>query len=376
METFRTDCDNYDQSVLAIKAIANVIRWNDSTKSFDPNSRAGVGRRLRTSVKNRVSPNTTVTPDLVVVRDKAGHLIEAKVAMSRDAKLRERRLLEIQKYDDELTGWPTDTATVKSHDIVLFLHYTRAVEVIDQLRALRSAKKFEMNRPFAVVSFVINDQRRLWLALELREGAMSDAGLNAKFRKVCSVAVENLSADPQLALMKLYDAPPPLPYLMNLVHETIVNMMSGDELEQLRDLGEVRRAVTLSVLRRAMADRCGCEQSGDGSPEIPQHSWLVDAMDAFMAMGWAQRPKADAAANGDSAADYTYVVKRRKQPMEQFLGHCADAMLEQRAKKAAEELAKQKSPPLAVEWVEPIAQNGSELLEDIAGPTVPGRTID
>ncbi len=316
IKALESECDSYDQTVQALKAVANEFCWDDKSRSSKLVESCFIGRRLDTSPDNRLSPSTTVTPDLVLrTGARRGILGEAKVALSDKPELREQRLRDLQKYDDKLIGWDTPDETVDGHDIVLVVHQSRAVPVCDQIRDLIEKKSIRFDMPFAVVSFTLSPQAQVWMALRLEHGSVTDLSKMEKLRKVVSISMEILARHPRLALTKIYDHPPPLPLMLNLMHETIMGQLTDEELQTLRYEHEVATSVRVDEIQQFIGKTFGPLQAGPRTPSVPQRSWIVEAFEKFCEIGWAQRSK--------SQDSYVYVAKRRKKAFKFLVELCA-----------------------------------------------------
>src|SRR5688500_12713429 len=78
--------DNYKLTVLALKAFANEMLFDDVARRPIPGATVHSGRRMTTSRVNRHSPNADVTPDLVLRHIPGVAVVaEAKLGFPRDA---------------------------------------------------------------------------------------------------------------------------------------------------------------------------------------------------------------------------------------------------------------------------------------------------
>jgi len=327
------ECNSYTDTVMALRAIAHELRWDSKAKAPKLGTEVSFGRRMQTTDGNRVSKSREVTPDLVIQLDnRSGVIAEAKTALSSIAERRRSRLLEIQKYDDNLKGWLTPTETVESHSIVLLVHLHRDQEVAQQITELTTEGAFKMDRSFAVVSFAVITQGKTYFTLSLAHGSLLDREKEARLRRRTPIDMEHLAGNPEFATLKLYDAPPPVPLLMDLIQQCIASRLTPEQRDTFKDIGYVDVPVRVEVLTRWMAEDYGprCRQ-GARAPEIPPRSWVHDAMDRFVELGWAKEP--DSKAYGL----FVYTYKRRVKPFEKFLKHCAQIQLELEQKKVAAE---------------------------------------
>ena len=83
---------------------------------------------MTTSSRNRESPSARVTPDCVIQLDMSqGIVAETKLGLSKNPTNWDQPMKQMQKYDDDLTGWWTQAETLDSHDVVALVPLARAV---------------------------------------------------------------------------------------------------------------------------------------------------------------------------------------------------------------------------------------------------------
>ncbi|MGB2938016.1 MAG: hypothetical protein WBD05_07470 [Phycisphaerae bacterium] len=329
----RVECDNYDQTVQAIKALAHELLWVDKKKHLRSNGSAFIGRRMETSASNRISPENTVTPDLVVrTAPSHGVVAEAKLALAKTPANREEKLKQVQKYDDDLVGWDTPNEKVDSHDVLLVVHHFHGKQVQAQLREMMEAGQISFVRPFGLVCFGIVTQEEAWLSLELLEGHMSSGVKETKLANRHAMSLDHVAANPVLGSIALYDAEPPCPWLMHCIHEAIMSSALDDaEHLLLQEEGLVEKKISVEHLRDLLSDLFGPGPPADRTPEIPRTSWVRKAMSLFSKMGWAKRL---------AGHEYVFFIKNRRKPFEQFIKVCAEEQVgaEEKKKKEAEKM--------------------------------------
>lgn len=335
----RKDCDDYCDTVLALKAFAHEMLWDDGTGSVD--CPAFFGRSMATSSANRISPDNTVTPDLIVQpKPQYGIVAEAKIALSGDPKKRTRKLQALQKYDDDLTGWKTADEKMKLHDVVLLCHNFHGTEVCDQLRDLQGKAEITFDRKFAVVSFIRGQQTETWMSLALEMGDLSDTAKKEKLRKRLQIRLDHIAANPKFASVELYDHPPPLPMLMHFIEQTVVNDLDPSELLRHRQRQPVLKTYSIDDMRDRLATSFALPQDKSRTPKIPKRASVKEALEAFVALGWAQRAS-------EPKGYYLYTVKKRHGNLfERFITFVAKQQFE--ARQAEEEAAKKEQDPNAM----------------------------
>ena len=338
IDDLRIESDNYIRTVQALKAMANELLWDDVSRKLTPNGNAYFGMRLATSPKNRISPNNNVTPDLVVsVPRKYNVLVEAKLALSADAVKRQAKLLDLQKYDDDLIGLSTPSGKSRNHDIILLVAFTHAINVKDDLNRLQTEKMLSFERNFALVRFMRMEEDKMWFVLELVLGCLKDKNKTDKLQRPLAIEMEHLVSNPRFGHIKLYDAEPPLPLLMQQIHELVFNSLTRKERLALRERTQVDITLSISKVRQQLAETCGPGITQvERIPDIPKSQWIRRALQAFIKLGWAEKHK-------QKRNTFIYHVKKRREPLGQFNKFCAKQRFkkeEEREKQRAREMEK------------------------------------
>jgi len=332
----KDQCDNYTRTVRALQAIAYELLLDDLTGKRCKVGYAYSGPSLDTSAKNRVSPSNKVTPDLIVmVVPDSNVLVEAKLALSADQTYRRDKLHEIQKYDDHLQGFEIDGHRFRDHDIVLLVSYVHANNVRQDILELQKANQIRFDRNFALVRFVIAQERKTWFVLELAHGSLSNTKKSQKLAGPCRINMECLINDPHFGHVKLYDADPPLPLLMDLIQERVVSALTTEQARELRDKSQLDIPLKVDRMRKQIAEVCGpASGSTARMPVIPKTQWVRSALDGFKELHWATKV---------DRQTYVFHLRKRRDPFEQFCRlwarkHCKSA--EQRERKRQKEIQK------------------------------------
>lgn len=331
------DIDTYTDAIYAILTFVNHARWDQDTRKLR-DIPFGVGRRLRTSAKNKLQPNVQVTPDAVVqLSASLGIVAEAKPGVSRSVDVWRTNLEQLAKYDDDLTGWWTKDEKIKSHDIAVLLPLPRVVKFLDIVQSELKEGSVKFARPVAVISFTKNtgaNSTFFILRLEHSElGTITDSVLREKLRSATPVNMKTLlQVDTD---KKFIDAEPLLPYTLYVLWDMVLSRRASGRQPEL---GQSWTAVDVEVteLTREVQDFYGFRSDGAHSIEVPRVSWIRKALDGLVAFEMAS-----------NESDGNYRVRYRRyrtkdQDTISFFGRLADKYQE-RLRLAA---AKQEKKPL------------------------------
>ena len=288
-QSIRDEIDNYSDSIFAIVGFMNFYRFDDQARNMRPDVLVFQGRRLTpTKPKDGAARAPDyVTPDLgVLPPTNHGVLAEVKRSFPKD---RQRWLDDFQQlmaYDDDLTGWPTQTQKVPNHDIVLLLHQTRAIAVKDYYEQ-NTAGAIRFSRPFSIVEFNRNSEGQEFFFFRSVTGAVSQKTLADRLR--LGVAVPMTMYLLQYSTIKLYDSPPPLPCLLELIWTHVVAFIISNTAGY--KMPAKNQKVKVEVTPEEIGERLetnftfhGLQQAhADGrQPKVLEMAWIRDACAALV----------------------------------------------------------------------------------------------
>lgn len=266
-----------------------------SEQSPDPVLRAGAvtpdgaQRQGATAQVQTDLPEHFVTPDLgVLLPNAAGVLAEVKLSFPRDEAHWMDDFKQLMSYDVELDGWPSADGRVSTHDVVLITEQGRAVAVT-KFFELRNGNDISFLRPFAIIACNRSDNRQPYYYFERRCGKLSNSTVDALLENGKKVPMQKLLD--KYATVKLYDAKPPLPYMMDLIWTNVVIDMAREcpkfsKLTKRQKLSvEVAIDDIVQRLRDGFTFRSLNANAGDGAPSIPHRGWVVDACEQMVSAG-------------------------------------------------------------------------------------------
>lgn len=314
-ERVKEDCDNYNNSVLASLAFINVLRWDGEKNELTKTHKYEIGRRMKTSAKNVVSPSTTITPDIVVQSESgAGVIGEVTAKLTTDREIWRDKLMQLKKYDDDLTGWWTKDGRIAGHDVALIINLTRSVLVSDILAeekelaekvrmseknasadaksstASPERKLLEFERKVAVVGFERSSgATKEAITLKKEFGALTNKAASETLRNTVRVALEILVVE--YHDKKFADHEPPEPLLLQILWETLFTSYLGEGTPFNEDLGYTPLRVTAKQVTEDLRKYYGFTGTDDHSPQIPRMSWVRKSLGRLVQFGLAHVDK-------------------------------------------------------------------------------------
>jgi hypothetical protein len=284
VDQIRDRIDDYKDTIFAITGFINLYRFDKQTRQLRSDIVAFQGRRL-------VRPNGgPVTPDLGVLHSPMEESVlgEVKKSFPQNEDLWMDDFRQLMSYDEDLGGWPTASGKVPHHDVVLLLHQSRAAKVT-RFYESRKGGEIVFHRPFVVVEFNRADERKPYLFLRIVDGHLSASEVNAQLTDGVPVPLSVLLEI--YSKVKLYDAEPPLPYLMELIWTNVVTLKASEN----EKFGRLRKNQRLDVeftvdeittaLHQGYSFHSLSGVEGNNGPQIPKKEWVLSACKRFVQAG-------------------------------------------------------------------------------------------
>jgi hypothetical protein len=287
----REQIDDYKDTVFAILGFCSLWFYDETTRQNRTYVKVFQGRRLSpygsgehpSSVGSESDNEKDITPDLgIVVRDERGIVGEVKKNFPRDDVQRSDKIFEqLKTYDQNLQGWPTADESLPSHHIVLLVHQTTAKSAEDYYISEADKGTLVFSRPFSIVRFNRSDQRQPYFFFQLAHGQgcpIEGSGDLGHGVQVPMQALVHLYSE-----CKLYDAQPPLPYLLHLIWEHVITPLAYQDpkFERLRWNQKLDVNVSvddmLKTLYEGFSFRHWHLKYLDRQPEIPRRRWILEA---------------------------------------------------------------------------------------------------
>lgn len=317
------DTDNYITTLLVTLAFVNELRWKTEEQKLDPEVKWEVGRRMKASSKNAVSPSTISTPDCVIQASTSqlGMVAEVTTKLTTDAERWRKKLKQVKAYDDDLTGWWTANSKIPKHDLSLLVHLTRAVDVADIAEEegkrkreidMQSAKAgadrkrdvkapaktmsavdapITFERNFSIVGFQrATGATRESITLKKEYGGISDTPVAERLRRTVMVPVEVLVVE--YHDKKFVDHEPPEALMLQILWQDLFTSYT-EQFQPDQDLGYTPMRLTVEGVTDDLRRYYGFSSRGEHSPEIPKQQWVRKALNRLVQIGDAHKDGTD-----------------------------------------------------------------------------------
>ena len=289
--------DNYKTTIQAILGFINFYRFDDVTKTFRADVKIFQGRHFEPSPEKKVKANgqqvAYVCPDFAILVSKDGGVVgEVKKSFPKDPQHWEDDFNQVKSYDDDLTGWPTESEKVKTHDLVLVVDQSRGVKVQEYYEAHKGVLGYQ--RTFILVEFNRADERQPYYHFRKCQGTgcLSDPNIDSRLKY--GVKVPMWVFVQSYSEIQLYDDEPPTPYMIYLIWEHVLLPRASDKAGFARLKKNQRVEIDINVaeiveelnrgfsFRRLHGDNC------DRQPQIPKPEWVTRACEKLVALEEAQ----------------------------------------------------------------------------------------
>jgi hypothetical protein len=265
------EVDSYNQTVGVIISFCNILR-------SDFSGEAKIGKKMITSDKNLVSPNTEVTPDIVGQIKDYGLISEVK----RSTEYLDKYLEQIRKYDDCLTGWPSKKE--RKHDIAFLIHILHSQNFIDFLKLKILSGELQLTRKLSIIDYTRSSERQEFFIIKKAHGEISHVGLDEALTRGKGVSAEKIISE--FATIKFYDSEPPVLLTMVILWEKIFNTLPDSAEFRTARGGRISIKANIEELFRLCKEFFAPKES---DVEIPKKSWIRRAMEKFVKIGVAKQ---------------------------------------------------------------------------------------
>lgn len=283
--------DDYTDTIRAILGFCSLWFYDPATRSNRPNVKVFQGRHLPPVTSQS---GAVVCPDLGIIIDNAeGILGEVKKNFPKNDDQRKKDIFaQLKSYDQELAGWPTPDELLKQHDIVLLVHQTTSVSACDYWKSETASGRLKFDRHFAIFQFNRSDQRIPYFFFQRAEGTGSQPAGGIDVRQGVPVPMQALVE--LYSESKLYDAEPPLPYLLHLIWENVIIPIACEDSRFAKLHRNQKMEVTVAVediverLHQGFSFSHWHRAYPNRQPKAPKSEWVQTACQSLVDAGEAK----------------------------------------------------------------------------------------
>jgi hypothetical protein len=331
----RIDVDDYTDTIHAIIGFVNLYLLDDKTFQPRPQVKGFQGRHLSPlpTEEQTGGPGVEkyVSPDLgIVIEDSRGILGEVKKNFPKEVERAQKEFVQLKGYDLNLTGWPTVSERVESHEVVLLVHLTTSAYAKEFYEEHLPQTGIVFERPFSIVEFGRQEQVQHYFFLKTVLGQLTEIGGEKKLKYGVSVPMRVLLHE--YAKTLLYDARPPLPYLAEIIWRHVCTPIASEnpKFEHLRENQKIEVALAIEGIVERLNEGFSFSfwhsQYPERQPRIPRTEWVKQACQFLVESGEAEWVK------GGEETELIIFYRKYDDPKEHF--NLSHATLEE--KKTAE----------------------------------------
>lgn len=288
LEQVKERIDEYKGTIHALQAFVSLTTWDKTERQKRSDTIFSFGRRMSTSPKNLVIPNSEITPDTVIqVSKQIGYVVEAKYSMPRDSQHWGDDANQILKYDDDLTGWWTDDGKIIAYNNIMLIHWSRSVQFIEFLENWIAKGNIKLSPTTAIVEFTKSDNAKEFYNLRLLWGQIANAELARTLRYGTMIPIEKVVGT--YGSKKFYDAEPKVvEFTMSIIWQDYLNERANRDLYN-KKLGGIPVYIKLDELTTELQRLFGQHSTSPRDVEFPHKNWIQAAMDEFVNIKLARR---------------------------------------------------------------------------------------
>lgn len=284
-EEVQRKVEEYQTTIMALCALCRIVNEELQIGENHLDFHSSCGRKMDTSSNNRVHPNNTATPDLVIQKgDDWGMVVEAKRSMPKNENDRWRDTVDqLIKYDDTLKGWWTNNEQIPSANLALLVDSDRSIEFSRYLDSLITNKTIEsFQNPTSIIEFYRKQEVNQFLHIRKIWGVVEPQEFTQKLETGKSINVEVL-VDKQ----KFYDQEPEIvEYVMVLLWQNVfTELYRNSKFDDLTKVWLIE--VDLDKLTEELQKLYGNKSNEPRERTYPRKKWIQKALDAFILLNLA-----------------------------------------------------------------------------------------
>jgi hypothetical protein len=325
---YKIEVDNYNTTINVIVCFSHAVLWDEKKRDLFPDSSFTPGRRMDTSENNPISPNTTVTPDIAILKEKKhGVIAEIKQGLSRGNGNWEKVLSQLEKYDDDLKGWRGMDADDVLHDLVLLIPYQFSVQFSSFLAECVAEDKYRFARKLACISFVREDKASTFYNFQKVYGELTDEEKDRLFYEIHAIPMQRVCP---LYPLIFCDEEPPVPYTMDRIWGHLASYKTDDLLSSKK--GEEIYFTLASITEDLKRENC-IDTPDDRTPELPRTSWVREALNEMKSLKILNWDKD----TGEYSVGY-HKYDRMKNPIDFFIRKLAERDVQEEQARSNQQL--------------------------------------
>jgi hypothetical protein len=285
IDDVREKVEEYETTIMALQAISQIIISKYPIEKNSKKINVSIGRMMSTSNTNRIKPANSVTPDIIIqIGDAWGMVGEVKRSMPLNLDDRWKNTVkQIEKYDDTLQGWWTQTGNLSESNVALLIEVDRSVEFSRYLQSLIDAKEIQdFNNPTSIIEFFKKQEVKQFLHIRKIWGKIIPSDLQDFLESGKSISVEGL-----IDRQRFYDSEPEVvEYTMVLLWQNVFNKLRMDskfDENQKAWLIEINSGELTEYLQKLYGNMA----TEHRERTFPRKKWIVKALNAFVELGLA-----------------------------------------------------------------------------------------
>lgn len=276
------DIDHYRNTALTIIAFMSLCRFDKDSEAERSDVKAFQGRKMSSAQGKELSPDI-----IIQYAEQSGIVAEVKMSFPMDENHWIDDFHQLMEYDDDLKNWDTDDGAIALYYIVLIVHQSRSVRVEEFYKDGVASGSIQFKRNFFIVESNRSDEAQTYIYLRLKCGIAPDNyDLYNTLHNGIPIPMEKIL--PKHSMHMIYDAKPPLPYLMFIIWQYFVSNKAFEDpnRDKIRLRGKVSISTSTEEIKAFLSENFSINEFNSHNrayqPIVPKREWIKEVIDALV----------------------------------------------------------------------------------------------
>jgi len=314
----KNEVNDYEQTVKALLAFSSLIIHDGIRERMGSNF--GFGRKMHTTMQNKISKANEITPDLIAQKSLTYGIVgEVKKSLPENQKHWDKYIDQINKYDDDLEGWWTDNEKIIISDPILLIHLSRsrALKLYIEQKQIENTEFISKNA--TIVEFGSSDENTPFYFFRLEYGEIRDKELSDDLKIGVNVPLNKVLES--YSNINYYDSEPPIVLiLINLWTDVLPSKIIDENRDEKSNAFRIKVSVEeiTDELQQAYGSKNENLYTDERSVEFPKYRWIKRAFEELVRFKLAIPPK-----DGNNEYEVHYKpFKRSSDVKDRFIHLC------------------------------------------------------
>ena len=218
-------------------------------------------------------------------------MCEAKATMSTEKDWWDCHIKQLQRYDDDLVGWWTDSKCLENDsNTILLVSSEKSIKFRKHVEDAISKESVSFTKPIAFVGFIQTGTPQESMLFQLDWGKIYNSELHEALEDRKLIPLEHFVAS--VDRVKFYDSPPPVEYMMEVLwNHVFIELKTAVKMDEESKTWPID--VNIPNLTRDVQKLYGQTPSEEREASFPNIKWIRSAVEHFEVLGLAKKKDLD-----------------------------------------------------------------------------------